>query len=170
MLAVVWLPGNFSPVTGPVVWTTEARHDPLAWNTQQDSIWLGFCWWNYTSPTQSSTAHNYRSQCEKPFSSNKSSREMYRLLSVKQERSRTACCEVTVRAEVRSECCPIKLRKYKGNGGLCITQPLTCFGNPTGLMSIGSPRVVSGPRTFINLTRDQFTSTTRGSFPVHRKF
>lgn len=69
-----------------------------------------------------------------------------------QSSRRGAGWRASVRAEVRSEYCPTKLRKYKGNGGLCISQPLTCFGNPTGLMSIGSPRVVSGPRTLINGT------------------
>lgn len=48
MLAVVGLPSYFSPVTGPVVWTTKARHDPLAWNRWQNFLWFGFYWKNYS--------------------------------------------------------------------------------------------------------------------------
>lgn len=48
ILAVVGLPRYFSPVTGPVVWTTKARHDPLAWNRHQNLLWFSFYGWNYS--------------------------------------------------------------------------------------------------------------------------
>lgn len=33
VITAVGLPGNFSPITGPVIWTAQARDDPMTWQT-----------------------------------------------------------------------------------------------------------------------------------------